>query len=566
MKSFLKRGSDNVGASLVKPAKGDSRSNFRESWKVSPLSAIARASLVKPLRHCFHLCLLSASISIAQAETFDLSTASITDIHAAIDAGALSSEKLVQLYLNRIEAYDQKGPELKAVFHLNPEALATAKALDEERRVSGPRSLLHGIPVVVKDLVDVEGLPTTGGFKPFGNPIPERDAELVRRIKEAGGIILAKVATTNWFGNGFDDTHFHGPTKNAYNPLHLPGSSSNGSGASMAAWFSTVAIGTDTGGSVRIPSAHSGLAGMVATQGLVSRAGIMPRGATQDRAGPMGRSIQDIATLLTYIAGWDVEDGMTYQGTGHYPDPAWLDSIAAADIRGKRIGVLREMIYEGPEHAEGLAIFESTLESLSKAGAQIIDPVLTGLDLKTLTTSAVGRTAEYEKIYNQNAYLKRFGANRPYNTIQDMMSQNDPALFASAMHSALKLESPTTSPEYEARIRLRTMLRQTVQELMDRLDLDALIFPFSTLPPRRIDSTEPRAPGGSNALASNNGLPSIILPGGYTSENLPIGIEFIGKPFSDLVLLQVAAGAEKVMPLRKLPTATPALSGEVYEY
>jgi amidase len=514
------------------------------------------------------ICVLVASLALnpARAATFDLSTASITDIHAAIDAGALSSEKLVQLYLNRIEAYDKKGPTLMAVFNLNPVALATAKALDEERRVSGPRSLLHGIPVVVKDLVDVAGMPTTGGFKPFGSPIPERDAELVRRIKEAGGIILAKVATTNWFGNGFDATHFHGPTKNAYNPLHLPGSSSNGPGAAMAAWFSTVAIGTDTGGSVRIPSAHSGLAGMVATQGLVSRGGIMPRGATQDRAGPMGRSIQDIATLLTLIAGWDVEDGMTYQGTGHYPDPTWLDSIAAGDIRGKRIGVLREMMFDGPEHAEGLAIFESTLETLSEAGAQIIDPVLTGLDLKNITTSAVGRTAEYEKIYVQNAYLKRFGANRPYDTIQDMISQNDPALFDKAMHSALKLESPTTSPEYQARIRLRTMLRQSIEETMERLDLDALIFPFSTLPPRRIDSTQPRAPGGSNSLASNNGLPSIIIPGGYTSDHLPIGIEFVGKPFSDLMLLQVASGAEKVMPQRKLPTTTPPLAGEVFEY
>jgi Asp-tRNA(Asn)/Glu-tRNA(Gln) amidotransferase A subunit family amidase len=505
-------------------------------------------------------------LTSASAKTFDLSTATVADVQAAMDAGALTSEKLVQLYLNRIEAYDAKGPSLKAVFFLNPEALETAKALDAERKISGPRSLLHGIPVVVKDLVDVEGMPTTGGFKPFGTPTPERDAELVRRIKEAGGIILAKVATTNWFGNGFDDTHFHGPTKNAYNPLHLPGSSSNGSGAAMAAWFATVAIGTDTGGSVRIPSAHSGLAGMVATQGLVSRGGILPRGATQDRAGPMGRSIQDIATLLTLIAGWDAEDAMTYQGVGHYPDPAWLDSIAAADIRGKRIGVLREMMYEGPEHEEGLAIFESTLETLSEAGAQIIDPVLTGLDLKTLATSAVGRTAEYEKIYNQNAYLKRFGANRPYATIQDMMSQNDPALFAKAMHSALDLESATTSPEYEARIRLRTMLRQTVEETMERLDLDALIFPFSTLPPNRIDSTQPRAPGGSNSLSSNNGLPSIILPGGYTSDNLPIGIEFVGKPFSDLMLLQVASGAEKVMPMRKLPRTTPPLSGEVFDF
>ena len=500
------------------------------------------------------------------AATFDLSRASIPDIQKAMDAGALSSEKLVELYLARIDAYDKKGPELKAVFYINPQALDTARALDAERLAQGRRSPLHGIPVVVKDLVDVAGLPTTGGFKPFGSPIPQRDSEVARRIKEAGGIILAKVATTNWFGNGFDETHFHGPTKNAYNPLHLPGSSSNGPGAAMAAWYATVAIGTDTGGSVRIPSAHSGLAGMVATQGLVSRAGIMPRGATQDRAGPMGRSIGDIATLLTVISGWDAEDVMTFHGTGHYAAPAWLADIASASIRGKRIGVLRELVYSGPEHEEGLAIFEKTLADLEAAGAQIIDPIVTGLDLKTLTSSRVGRTAEYEKIHLQNAYLKRFGPHSPYATIQDMMAQNPAESFASAMRTALELEHPSSSPEYLARIRLREMLRQTITDTVDRFDLDAIVFPFSTLPPQRIEDPNPRPAGGSNSLASNNGLPSIILPGGYTSENLPIGIEFITKPFRDLELLKVAAGAEKAMPLRKLPLFTPALPGEIFEY
>lgn len=500
------------------------------------------------------------------AGEFDLSRATIADIQSAIEEGALSSEKLVALYLARIEAYDKKGPSLNSVFYLNPEAIEEAKALDEERKASGARSALHGIPVVVKDLVDVEGLPTTGGFKPFGTPLPARDAEVARRIKEAGGIIIAKVATTNWFGNGFDETHFHGPTKNAYNPLYLPGSSSNGPGAAMAAWFATVAIGTDTGGSVVIPSAHSGLAGMVATQGLVSRAGIMPRGATQDRAGPMGRSVYDIAVLLSVIAGWDAEDLMTFEGIGNFPSTDLPSMIGGSEIRGKRIGVLREMMYDGEEHEEGLEIFEKALEDLRKSGAQVIDPVLTGLDLKVLATSAVGRTAEYEKIPLQNAYLARFGENRPYATIQDMIEANDSDVFSSAMHTALKLGHPSTDPEYLSRIRLRHTIRKTIKETMERLDLDAFVFPFSTLPPQKIDDNGPRAPGGSNSLASNNGLPAIILPAGYTSENLPIGVEFMGMPFSDLTLLQVAVGAEKALPPRRLPESTPPLEGEVFTY
>ena len=224
------------------------------------------------------------------------------------------------------------------------------------------------------------------------------------------------------------------------------------------------------------------------------------------------------------------------------------------------------MVYEGSDHTEGLEIFEKTLTDLEVAGAQIIDPIVTGLDLKTLSTSTVGRTAEYEKIFAQNAYLARFGKDRPYSTIQEMIASNDADLFSDAMHLALELEHPDTSPEYQARLRLRRMLRGVISDTVENYDLDALIFPFSTLQPQRIDTDQPRAPGGTNSLASNNGLPSIILPGGYTSDNLPIGIEFINEPFADLELLKVAAGAEKAMSQRKLPITTPSLKGEVFEY
>jgi amidase len=188
-----------------------------------------------------------------RAGTFDLSTATIADINAAIDAGALSSEKLVALYLKRIDAYDKKGPKVNSVITLNPKALQEARALDAERKAKGRRSPLHGIPIVVKDLIDVVGMPTTAGFKPFGNPMPLRDAAIVTQLKAAGAIILAKVATVNWFGNGFDETHPIGASLNPYDLAYSPGGSSNGVGVSMAAWFAAAGVGTDTGGSVRGP-------------------------------------------------------------------------------------------------------------------------------------------------------------------------------------------------------------------------------------------------------------------------------------------------------------------------
>lgn len=509
--------------------------------------------------------ILAGATPPAVAVPFDLGTATIADINAAFDAGALSSERLVELYLARIDAYDKRGPRLNAVFFLNDQAIEEARALDAERRQSGPRSPIHGVPIVVKDLVDAKGLPTTAGFRPFGEPLPERDSTVVARIREAGGIILAKVATTNWFGNGFDETHFHGPTLNAYNTEYLPGSSSNGPGAAMAAWYAAAAIGTDTGGSVLIPSAHSGVVGMVATQGLVSRAGIMPRGATQDRAGPMGRSVHDIAIMLSVIAGWDAEDLVTFEGVGRFPQADWADQVARAKLHGMRIGVLREMIHDEQAGEEGRKLFEQALEDLRSGGAQVIDPVLTGLDLKELSTAAMGRTAEYEKLHVQNAYLARFGPNAPFATIQSMIDHLGEDQFSPAMIASLRLEAPDRSADYQARLRLRENIRRVIAEAMERHDLDALVFPFSLLPPGRVGETR-RARGATNSLASNNGLPSVVVPAGYLPGDLPMGLQFIGKPHSDLNVMKAAHAFEQ-QSRKRIPAATvPGLPDEQFTY
>lgn len=508
--------------------------------------------------------ILAAAAATANAASFDLSTATIADIHAAIDAGALSSEKLVDLYLKRIDAYDRKGPKLNAVITLNRNAAAEARALDAERRQKGRRSPLHGIPIVVKDLIDVAGMPTTAGFKPFGAPIAPRDADVVARLKAAGAIILAKVATVNWFGNGFDETHVIGRSLNPYHLDYQPGGSSNGTGVAMAAWYATVGVGTDTGGSVRGPSAFNSLAGMVATQGLVSRSGIVPRGATQDRAGPMGRSVYDIATLLTYMEGWDAEDMMTMRGMGHFATENIAASLKTPDLRGRRIGVLRDMIAQGPQHAEGLALFNRALDDMRKAGALVVDPLPTGLDLRSLTTSAAGRTAEYEKLFIQNAYLERLGPTRPFKTVQEMMQKVGHDKFDRLMIEALSLEPPARSADYAARVRNKETVKNLIVELVEKYQLDAVVYPYSTLPPPRWDATEGGT--GGNSLASNSGLPSILMPTGYTSAGLPIAIEIIGRPFDDVTLLQVAYGYEQASRRRAPPSTTPPLAGEKFNY
>jgi Asp-tRNA(Asn)/Glu-tRNA(Gln) amidotransferase A subunit family amidase len=497
------------------------------------------------------------------AETFDLATANLADINAAIDAGALSSERLVELYLARIDAYDRQGPALNTVITLNDSALEQARALDREREAAGRRSPLHGIPIVLKDLIDVAGMPTTAGFVPFGAPVPPRDSTVAARLQAAGAIVLAKVSTANWFGNGFDATHPIGPSINAYNADYSPGGSSNGPGVAMSAYFAALAIGTDTGGSVMIPSAYNSLAGMIATQGLVSRAGIVPRGGTQDRAGPMARNVYDLAVGLGVIAGWDAEDFVTHSGFGKFPAADWPGRVAAATLGGRRIGVLREMIRADAD-AEVLAVFEQALQDMSSHGALIVDPVTSGVDLATLATSSVGRTAEYEKLYVQNAYLARLGAAAPYPTIEAMMESVGHAKFSRLMREALELPDPATSAEYASRLKTRQMMIELLESTMERYLLDALVLPFRSYPPPALEGEG--GGGGGNSLASNNGLPAVMVPAGYTSLNLPIGIQFVGGYFDDLAVLETAHAYERVSRRRRTPATTPALPGERFEY
>lgn len=507
--------------------------------------------------------------------TFDLQTATVADINAAIDAGALSSEKLVRLYLNRIDAYDKKGPKINSVITLNPRALEEARSLDTERKTKGRRSPLHGIPIVVKDLVDVAGLPTTAAFTPFGAPIPERDAAIVTRLKAAGAIILAKGSAENWFGSdGFGATHPIGATLNPYNVEYSPGGSSNGPGAAMASWFGAAAVGTDTGGSVQMPASYNSLVGMLATQGLVSRAGIVPRSLTQDRAGPLGRSVYDVAVMIDAIAGFDPEDLDTREGLGHYPHGMWAGQLTVPDLKKFRIGVLREGMSTLPANAEAQAIFDAALEDIRKAGAQVVDPVLSGVDLARQSDSSSIGVWPYEVILAGDIYLKRLGPNRPFKTMREMITTVGPEKFVDSYVSALSYPPIDEDPGFMRRYRGRQAIRDLVESLLARYDLDAFVIQYASTPPLAKDVSGAAAPSGGRdsrtlrggGIVSSTGLPGIVVPAGYTKNNLPVGIEFIGKAFDDLRLLQVAYGYEQATRKRRSPQITPPLSGEKFNY
>ena len=509
------------------------------------------------------------------ATTFDLQTATVADINAAIDAGALSSEKLVGLYLKRIEAYDKKGPKINSVITLNPGALEEARALDAERKAKGRRSPLHGIPIVVKDLVDVAGLPTTAAFKPFGAPIPERDAAIVTRLKAAGAIILAKVSAENWFGpDGFGATHPIGATLNPYNVEYSPGGSSNGPGASMASWLAAAGVGTDTGGSLQNPAAYNSLVGMVATQGLVSRAGIVPRSLTQDRVGPLGRSVYDVAVMLGIMAGFDPEDLDTREGLGRYPQVAWANQLTAPDLSKFRIGVLREAMSTLPANTEAQALFDAALEDMRKAGAQVVDPVVSGIDLGRQTESSSIGVWPYEVILAGDVYLERLGPKRPFKTMKDMITTVGPDKFVDTYVLALSYPPLDEDPGFMRRYRGRKAIRDLIESLLTRYDIDAFVIQYGSTPPLAKTVSGAAAPAGGResrqlrggGVVSSTGLPGIVVPAGYTKDNLPVGIEFIGKSFDDLRLVQVAYGYEQATKKRKSPQITPPLPGEKFDY
>jgi len=510
-----------------------------------------------------------AGAGVAQAAQFDLSTATIADINAAFDAGALSSEKLVSLYLARIEAYDKKGPAINSVINLNPKALAEARALDAERKAKGPRSPLHGMVVLAKDVFDTKDMPTTGGFKPMATSQPDRDAFVIERLRDAGAIILAKVNLADWYGVApSGGSTLIGHCISPYNPKKYSGGSSSGTGVSMAAWFGTIGLGSDTGGSTVIPSTLNNLVGFSTTHGLISRRGMMWSSPTQDNPGLMGRSVYDGAATLDIVAGFDTADLATQRGLGRLPDKPYTSFVNPQGLRGARVGVLREMVRPGEDHAEGRALFERELAVIRKAGAIVVDPVLTGLDLPVTQLDA--STSSYERAFAVRHYLAGLPKDAPITTLEQMLATGQ--VSASTVSSA-KIRFLERDPDFLARRRHQDAIRAALVDVMDRHQLDALVLPYRTTVAAEIGAVPTtrtsvaRRSNANNSLHAYTGLPTIIVPGGFfASDGMPFGMQFLGREFSEPTLITVASGYEAVSKHRRAPASTPALPGEKFEY
>jgi len=494
----------------------------------------------------FSICLL-ASLSVAAQPQFDVFEASITEIRNALDGGQVSSVQLVRQYLNRIQAYDKQGPKLNSIVRVNPQALAQAQALDTERQITGSRGPLHGVPIVVKDNYNTDHMPTTGGSVALANFIPSENAAQVDKLLRAGAIILAK---TNLHEYAYGITSIGslvGQTRNPYDPRRVPGGSSGGTGAAVAASFAAAGFGSDTCGSIRIPSAFNNLIGLRLSKGLSSTYGILPLSHTQDVAGPLARSAQDLAIILDIVSGYDSRDEAT-QIMRTAAVPAFMDRLHSANLADLRIGKLVEY-FEGSDGVVS-AVIEDALDWYEQQGAEIVDVEIPGMEDLIRRSGLIG----HEFKPDINNYLDTFSLDDSLN-LDFIVSQG---LYHEAVDGVLSRSnaSELDEPAYRSAIAVRSQLRAAIEAVMSDQGLNAIAYP--TIKRTQVFTGDSQ-PGSNCSLSANSGLPALSMPAGFTNNGLPVGLELLGGFLQDAELLAIAQTYEVAMGSRRAPSTTPAL-------
>ena len=493
--------------------------------------------------------------------SFDVLETTIADVHAAYRSGQLTCRQLVQSYLDRIENYDRQGPAINAIITINPAALKEADRLDAAFKAGEFVGPLHGVPIIMKDQGDAVGLPTTLGSVLFKDYYPDRDAFVVDKLKKAGAIILAK-ATLGELGGG--DTHgsLFGSTKNPYDLARTAGGSSGGSGASVSANFCTVAVGQEGFASIRRPSTWNCVVGMRPTAGLVSRSGVFAGWPSVNGSlGPMARTVTDLTKLLDVMAGYDPDDPVTAHGVGRIRQSftAFLDKQG---LHGARFGILREsMGYDAEPGSEDFnkisEVFDKAVADLRAAGAEIVDPVEIS-DLKVLLAKRAGSFTDEEESFK--TYMSR-SKQTPYKSRAEAM--NAP-VFEKVVKRARERWMRRASEEahYEY-LKAREQLMNNLLKVMADRRLDAIVHKAVEHQPTLIkDGVNPPYVDQKGAPHINTFLvyvPSIVVPAGFTRDQLPAGITFLGRPYDDGKMIQYAYGYEQATRHRKPPASVTPL-------
>lgn len=487
----------------------------------------------------------------ASSKAFTLEEGTIAEMQRAMEEGNLTSKRLVQMYLDRIKAYDDKGIKLNAVLTLNPDALKIAEQLDRERQEKGPRSPLHGIPVLVKDNFDTSDMPTTAGCLCLKDSVPAEDADQIAKLKEAGAIILGKTNLHEFAFGITTSSSLGGQTLNPYDPARYPGGSSGGTGAAIAANFAAAGLGTDTGGSIRIPSTFNSLVGIRPTIGLTSRDGIIPLALTQDVGGPMARTVSDAALLLDATAGYDPDDVATAYSIGETP-ASYTDFLQADGLKGARIGVAVELFGSKPEELAVTEVVYKAVDELKALGAEAVPIQIPNLS----EIMSYPSLSSYEFKFQLNDYLHELGPSAPYDSLTAIIESGQ---FDKAQEDSMKARDARESldtEEYKDIVLKRTKLtREALLQVMADNQLDAIVYPSTTQTAAVIG--EEQNAGGNNRLSPFSGFPAITVPAGFTSDGLPVGIEFLGRAFDEETLIKLAYSYEQGTHHRKAPTLAP---------
>jgi Asp-tRNA(Asn)/Glu-tRNA(Gln) amidotransferase A subunit family amidase len=492
---------------------------------------------------------------------FNILEATIDDLHGAYRSGSVTCREVVQAYLDRIEKFDKHGPVINALITVNSEALQEAERLDAAYKPSGPVGSLHGIPVIIKDQADVKGMPTTLGSLLFRNYYPDHDSFVADKLRHAGAIILGK-ATLGELGGG--DTHgsLFGSTRNPYDPERTVGGSSGGSAASVSANFTTVAVGQEGLASIRRPSTWNCITGMRPSAGLVSRGGVY--GCWPEifgSLGPMARTVTDLAKLLDVMVGYDPEDPITARGVAHIPD-TFTKFLDKGGLKGVRLGVLRESIGlnaepDSEDFKKVSAVFDKAVVELRAAGAEIVDPI-TIPGIKELLAKRSGGPGETDESFKN--YFGR-SAHPPFKTPQEVIAAPEFAKVVKRSQDRFKRRADATK-HYESLKAQDQLMTNFLQAMADH-NLDAIVHKAVEHQPTLIkDGIAPPFVDQKGAPHLNTFLvyvPTIVVPAGFTTDNLPAGVCFIGRPYDDGNLIKFAYAYEQATRHRKPPASTTAL-------
>ena len=514
---------------------------------VALLSSILAATVPATAQHA------PAQHAPAKSPPFDVIETTIAKTQAAIRSGQVTCRQIVEIYLKRIAFYDQ-STRLNTVVVLNPQALADADALDKEFARTHKLRPLQGIAVVVKDNYDTKGLQTTAGSLALKGFVPKEDAVMVKRLREAGAIVLFKSNMAEWaFSPVVSESSIQGITRNPYDLSRVPAGSSGGTAASVAANLAEVGLGSDTGDSIRGPSSHNDLVGIRPTIGLTSRDGIIPLNSKADVGGPLARTVADAATVLSVVAGYDPADPVTAESNGKVAKD-YTRFLDKNGLRGARIGVFRRYMDTPTTDPEIKALTEKAIADIKAQGAEVVDFTIPDFDTISKGVGCGDMQADV------NTFFAVHGTNAPYHSLQEIY---DSGLYLPSVQERIKHSlDPKSNPNYHPGPCLDTYhdpkkiaFRNAIVAAMDAAKVDAIIYPTWSNPPRLVGDM--KSPGGDNSqqLAPPTGMPAITVPMGFTHGDLPAGLSILGRSFSEPTLFKFAYSYEQAT-LHRRPPAT----------